>query len=240
MRTLFFTLILAMTSCHADDEAKRALDDARRLASQGDYEAALEKHVWFHNHALSIERSYYGVRLSFALSDWIQLGAKYPKALETLKEIRDTKTSKLVAGQGNRELFHDVESINERLGESAATVELFKRLETSDLAFAATLYDLADDALLEAHEFTLARKYLGNPAERLSAAQYFYTEGMQFANSSPAHNASRQAVENIFAANVVRLMTVLNETGDKDGAKAIQAEALKTLENDSIRKALPQ
>ena len=240
MRSLFFILMLAMTSCNADDDAKRALDDARRFAAEGDYDAALAKHVWFHDHALSITPSYYGVRLSFALSDWIELGAKYPKAIETLKAIRDTKTSKLVAGQGNRELFHDVESINEHLGESAATVRLFKRIEASESALAATLYDLADEALLEAHEFALAKKYLGNPTERLTAAQRKFEEGMRYAKAAKNGDASRRAFESIFASEIVRLITVLNETGDKEGAKVVQTEALKTLDNDSIKNALPR
>ena len=38
--------------------------------------------------------SYYGVRLSFALSDWVELGTLYPKALDTLKGIRAEKTSR--------------------------------------------------------------------------------------------------------------------------------------------------
>jgi hypothetical protein len=53
------------------DKAEQALVDARRLAQTGDYAGALEKHVWFHDNALAIRPGYYGVRLSFALADWV-------------------------------------------------------------------------------------------------------------------------------------------------------------------------
>jgi hypothetical protein len=105
MRSLILILLLSLCSCNTQDDAERALADARRLAKQGDYEGALAKHVWFHDHALSVRPSYYGVRLSYALSDWIELGKKYPKARQTLESVRDAKTSKLLAGDAIANCF---------------------------------------------------------------------------------------------------------------------------------------
>jgi hypothetical protein len=238
MRALILLAFLCICSCQMKDDAQRALDDAKRLADQGDYEAALAKHVWFHDNALKVRRSYYGVRLSFALSYWIELGKKYPKALETLKSIRDEKTSRLLAGVTQRDLFHDVKSINKHLNETAATAELFKRLEAGSPSFASAVYDIADEALLQAHEYELAKKYLGDPKMRLATAKRNFDEGIKFAKTSKSGDASRQANERIYTDKVVGIMTVLRETGDNAGAKNIQAEALKTLENSTIRNAL--
>src|SRR6185503_2215938 len=113
------------------DEAQEALNEARQFAEDGKFEEALDRHVWFHEHALEVRPSYYGVRLSYALSDWAELGKVYPKALETLKGIRDEKASRLLTGQTDRHLFHDVESINDHLNESVATVELFKAIQAT-------------------------------------------------------------------------------------------------------------
>ena len=41
----------------------------------------------------------YGVRLSFALSYWEQLGEVYPPALTALKKTRDDKTALLLDGK---------------------------------------------------------------------------------------------------------------------------------------------
>ena len=230
-----------MCSCQkTKDDARRALDDAKRLAEQGDYEAALAKHVWFHDNALKVSRSYYGVRLSFALGYWVELGEKYPQALAKLTAIRDEKTSRLLAGEANRELFNDVESINQHLGEMAPTVELFKRLEAVNPKFASDVYDLADEALLQAREYELAKKYLGDPKKRLAVAKRDFNEGIEFAQTSKNSDASRRASEQIYTDEVVRIITVLRETGDKTSAQNIQAEALKTLESITIRNALKE
>ena len=156
---LILLLLLNMCACSPKDQAKEALDAARDLAAKGEYDQALEKHIWFHDHALGVDQSYYGVRLSFALSDWVKLGENYPKALSRLKAIRDEKASRLLAGEENRDLFHDVESINDHLGEMKATVELFKTIDASQPDFAASVYELAVESLVVFQELELARKY---------------------------------------------------------------------------------
>ena len=236
MRALILVTLLWMCSCKNTDNAQRALDDAKRLADQGDYKGSLAKHVWFHDNALKVSPSYYGVRLSFALSNWIELGNKYPNALEKLKSIRDEKTSRLLAGEMNRELFHDVESINAHLGEVASTVQLFKRIEAVNPRFASEVFDVADEALLQAGEHGLAKKYLGDPKKRLDAAKRNFNEGMAFAKISG--DASGQAIERIYTDEVVRIVVILRETGDNKVAKDIQADALKTFESSEIRNAL--
>jgi hypothetical protein len=227
-----------MCQAQEKDAVRTAMDDARQLAKERKYEEALAKHIWIHDHALQTDSSYYGVRLSYALADWMKLGRQYPPAIDKLKSIRDEKTAQLLAGKKRRELFHDVESINERLGKSPATVELFKKLEATDSNFAKEIYQLASDALVQAHEFALARKYMGDPAKRLDRAKNGYEAGLEYAQSE--HEASRRAHESIFANEIILIITVLRETGDKAGAKDIQKEALKIVDNADIKKALAE
>ena len=59
-----------------DKILREAQDDARA----GRYPDALAKHVWFHENALTYAPAMYGVRLSFALSYWVNLGNLYPPA----------------------------------------------------------------------------------------------------------------------------------------------------------------
>jgi hypothetical protein len=225
-------------ACNANNAATQALEAARELAKQGNYEAALEKHVWFHDNALKIQPSYYGVRLSFALGDWVDLGNVYPKALQKLRSIRDQKTNLLLAGNTDRPLFHDVRSINDFLKDSSATVDLFKRIESANSDFASNIYDLADKALLEAREYALARKYLGDPEKRFATAQRYFEEGIEFAKTSIAPDPARRATEQIFSEDVCLLIRILHHTGDAEVAARIQQAALEMFDDDKIRNAL--
>ncbi len=218
--------------------ASQACEDAEKFAKDGKFAEALARHIWFHDHALEFDESYYGVRLSFALGSWIELGRKYPPALTALLQIRDTKTERLLAGDASRALFHDVESINDRLHRPDATVELFKKISATRPEFAAAVYDLAEAALVTTGEFELAKKHLGDPMSRFLLIKRNFDEGMEFAESLRAGQASRRASKEIFTTDVIRLIKVLDHTGDRAAALAIQAQALLVLESPGIRDAI--
>jgi hypothetical protein len=41
------------------NRAKEAFDAAKQLAADGKFQEALERHIWFHDNALTIDESYY-------------------------------------------------------------------------------------------------------------------------------------------------------------------------------------
>ena len=217
-RSLSLSVLVLLCSCGARDDAGDALKSARLLAAEGRFDEALEKHVWFHHHGLDADRSYYyGVRLSFALSEWVELGRKYPKALAALKDIRDEKTSRLIAGETDKAVFHDVQSINDHLGETNATV-----------------------VLIAAKEYDLARKYLGDPKSRMAEARTKFDAGLRYAVTSQYPEAALRAHESIFTGKAVQIITVLKKTGDPDAARELQTLALAVLDNPEIRNAVTQ
>src|SRR5712691_4761867 len=54
------------------DDPLQTLRDARDAARRGAHAEALEKYLWFHHHALEHRPSLTGVRLSYAISEWVQ------------------------------------------------------------------------------------------------------------------------------------------------------------------------
>jgi tetratricopeptide (TPR) repeat protein len=214
------------------------LNEARQLASKGKWEESLDKHIWIHNHVLEERPSYYGVRLSYALSEWVKLGEKYPKALQALTEIRDAKTEQLLGSERNRNLFHDVAAINEALGQSFMTATLFEELDKSSPGFAENVYTLADEALVRERKYDLARKYLGEPLARLKEAHERLNRGLDYAKTSRVEAASRRAHETIFVGEAVRIIVIVKNTDGIESAKLLQAEAIKILDDPRIQSAL--
>lgn len=240
--TVLTALIILAMCCFGreDNSADEALEQAQQLTAEGKFEEALQKHIWYHNHALEIDPALYGVRLSFALSYWVELGKKYPKALEALKGIRDEKISRLVAGEENRPLFHDIVSINEYLGESHATVEVFKKIESARPKFASLVADLADQALFDAKEYALEKKYFGDPFAKFEAEKRILDDGREYAKTSRMPDRSRQAFENNFTKQIVRLVVVLDRTGDGAAARQIQRRALAICNTAAIENAITE
>lgn len=148
--------------------AQERLRAARLGTLEGRYAEALSEYIWFHHHALAEQPALYGVRLSFALSHWKDLAEVYPLALVALHEVRDDKAKRLSAGELDRELFHDVEAINQYLGASSETAQLFEALDRNHPEFAQACSHLALEALVAAEKFNLAAKHIPDPIGRVT------------------------------------------------------------------------
>ncbi len=149
-------------------DAYERLRAARQAAIDGKYESALAEFEWFHHNALAEEPALSGVRLSFALAFWMELAEVYPPARVALEAIVIDKTQRLAAGVQDRQLFRDVNAINEYLDQPAATAELFETLDKNRPDFAKAYANDALEALAKAGKFHLAAKYLPDPIQWIS------------------------------------------------------------------------
>ena len=225
-------LFLVASTCQAQagNAATEALNEAKRLTREGKYEEALQKHIWYHEHALEVDPRQDAVRVSFGVAHWADLGRKYPKALEALKGVRDKSAARLLAGEGDWRLAFEVDAINTQLGEPQATVELFKKIDAANPAFAAEIYNGTNRTLIAEGEYALAGKYMRDPSEQLASARDTFELNLKHGR---AEDAAR-----MFTDEMVRLITVLKESGDRQRALEIQAQALKVVDSPQIRDAV--
>jgi hypothetical protein len=227
------------------DPAK-ILQEASALAAEGRFAEALQRHIWYHNHALEYAASQSAVRLSFALSAWIELGRKYPQAKQALVEIRDRKTREIAAGQGYFAMFHEVASINHYLQDEDATCALFKTVQKLDPALATQCYFVAEDQLVKKGEYELCLKSIGDTqawSDRLRREVDMYDE---LARKNPALDRpeSRSHSTRHFVEKTCQLIEILVATGHKADAEKIREQAatfnndprLKTAVQDALKK----
>ncbi|HWL54951.1 MAG TPA: hypothetical protein VNQ90_21085 [Chthoniobacteraceae bacterium] len=225
---MFFLSLLAMLGFsapgHAEDAAEKALDDARNYAASGDYAKALERHEWFHENALSIRPSYYGVRLSFALSAWKRLGDQYPPALASLKATRDADVRALNEGTGTREDFHDVSSINQELGEEDATVSLFKELHAQKPALAKKCFPVIQETLLAKGETDLFLQYAGELSSYMQTRVDRHRKLTQFIElqEHPGRESTLKHFDDKLVNTALQLIAIAEKQGDQATAQKIR------------------
>lgn len=229
--------LLAAWTPPEDPDPQKILNEAKSDAKAGRYEDALAKHVWFHENALKLEPALYGVRLSFALGYWIELGAAYPPALEKLKSIHDQAADRVRESDQVREPFHDFESINKTLKESAKTKDLFLWLDSHKPQLAKSVFDLAEPALIDAKEYSLCGRYLeADKSFERSRKQYHEMKEMA---QNPAHGEHlREFAEKNFANQTTTLVALLVANNRKTDADRIAAEALKERNDPTFRAEL--
>jgi hypothetical protein len=219
--------------------AEERYKNAQEAARDGRYEEALREHIWFHNHALEEERALYGVRLSYALADWVDLGKAYPPALLALKELRDAKSAQLQRGEGDRALFHDVEAINESLKEHESTYQLFVQMLKGNPALAEECATLAMPSIVHARDFALARTFIKDPEATVRKWMRLLNDDIaDLAKEQPRKAPVQEAYVQIYVQRLRVLLAILIGVGEQAIANSIRQTALASLESLSIREAI--
>ncbi len=171
MRIALFALCLLLPTIGLGDDWKPSQNpdphaimwEAKTDTQRGRYEVALAKFVWFHDNAARLQPSLSGVRLSFALSYWLELGEAYPPALVKMKQVRD-ETEKRIRDEDKVRVkfgdFHDFVALNKTLREEQRTVKVFRWLDETDEEDAGRVFLVAQAALIKQKSYELYGKYI--------------------------------------------------------------------------------
>ena len=202
-------------------DPSEVLNRGRASALEGRHEEALRDLLWFHEHALEHDRAFYGVRLSFALGYWKELGDKYPPALEALTSVKRRSEAALIRGKGDRDLFHEVVSINRELDLVRDTYDLFLALKRAHPALAKNCAHLAIEALVEARDFKLASEYLPHPESYLLWLSDRLNDDLELKGVSPkAARRRREAYVHNYCHDVRTTLRILKGLGNKAASRA--------------------
>src|SRR2546425_1883216 len=207
------------------DDALQVLRDAREAAWLGAHSEALEKYLWFHHHALEHSPALAGVRLSYAISEWVELGNAYPPALEALESIQSSNLRLLKEGSCDRLRFHEFASINRYLGRFELTTTLFAELTEHQPEFARICFRDALPALVRTRSFALARRFVSSPNERLD------DHLAQFATvlNTRQRTDHDDVLIGVFATHLRHLLSIFEELGENEEASLLQSKAIEAL-----------
>lgn len=197
------------------------LNRGRTSALEGRHEEALRDLLWFHENALKHDRAYYGVRLSFAVGYWKELADLYPPALEALQSVKKQSEAALRRGEGGRDLFNDVVSINRELNRESDTYKLFLTLKRKHRASTRKFGDLAVEAIVGAGDFKLASECLPHPESYLLWLSDRLNDNLE-RKGVPRETARRRrdAYVNNYCRDVRTTLKILKGLRNLDSAKA--------------------
>ncbi len=231
-------LLLAVTWSHAES-MHEYLSTTRQLTRAGEYAEALERHIWFHENVLDHQPSMYGVRLSFALSNWNALADKYPPAMEALLELRDN-TEAAVRESGDFEMFHDLYALNRQLDNVQNTIEVFEYLDQEHPARARRVWRIARDTVIDTERYDLAQKYIGDPVRAFARVKSLYDQNVSMYDD-PRFGGDhfRAHTEDTFVDGSLRLIRLALAMDDRDSALAIRDLALDVIDDRRLRDAVP-
>jgi len=210
------------------------LRQARQLVKSQQYAEALQKYIWFHDHALDTDRSLVGVRLSHAISEWVDLGEVYPPARRALESVRDAKAESLKQGTNDASLFHDVASINRALGQVERTRDLFKTMAGADRGVAEKCFRFALESLVHTKEFGLARSFLPDPRKEID--QFAIPLNLpRRPTASVSPEMLQETLVKIYVKKVSQILQVFIGVGEEDVCSHLRHYALECVPDTQLR-----
>ena len=140
-------------------------------------------------------------------------------------------------GKNVFESFHDMESINDRLSEQAATSKVFEILDEKNTKTAREVFNLAKPSLVQAKAYSLFGKYVV-PKHDIAKIIRSYKEQKKFADD-PGFGARHLNFSNKqFANEATTLVAILAVTDRKKEAEEIAASARAAWEDSSFHAGL--
>lgn len=221
-----------------ENRALEVLRQARNFVKSHEYAAALEKYIWFHHHALDIDRNLVGVRLSYAIEEWVALGQVYPPAKSALESLRDTKVKSLLQGTEDVRLFHDVASIDRALGQVERTRNLFQSIAGIDRAVAEKYFHIALESLVQTKDFGLARSFLLDPRKYIDQFVTPLNLAPQYSGRSP--EIIQEFLERIYVKDVSLILRVFLGVGEDTVANEVRQYAVERVPDVQVRDRITQ
>jgi hypothetical protein len=218
----------------SETDPAEVLRQARQLVKSQQYAEALEKYVWFHDHALDDERSLAGVRLSYAIVEWADLGEVYPPARRALEGVREAKAESLTQRNYDPRLFHDVASIDRALGQVERTRDLFKTIANLDRGFAEKFFRVAVESLVHTKEFGLARSFLPDPRKDIDHFAIPFKFGLQ-RTGSVSQETLEETLVGIYVKRVSLILQVFIGVGEEDVANHLRHYAVECVPDAQLR-----
>jgi hypothetical protein len=216
------------------------LQDARISTRNGAYSEALDKYRWFYENALVYERGLSGVRNSYVLNEWAQLGEVYPPARRELESVRDEKTTLLREGSPEVGLFFDLSSINFALGQVELTSALFAEIAERGREFAQKCFRAALPALVETLDFSLARRFVKPPQDSLGFLARILNIGIEscLSDASDYSIMYPKSLISVYMKNVHLFLDVLVGVGEAEEAGRFAAAAVELVSHPVCRQEI--
>ena len=217
------------------------LQEARDDARNDKYETALAKHLWYHENALTYRPSQSGVRLSFALSYWLDLAEDYPTAMEALLKVRAEAADEIVSGTAPHQLFADYVAFNRVLDKLDDTVKMFQRVHLKDPEFARRVFHYAKRALIAGKHYELIRHYL-DPDVDIAREIYSYRSGVA-RYKDRERDADPQLLDYYnrhFTNEAATLVAILTLAKENETAQRIAKQAKEVRNEPTLHKAIDE
>lgn len=221
------------------------LQEARQAVTDNEFATALDKYQWFYYNSIKIERSYYGVRLSYCLFEWARLGQSYPAAMQALNSLKNNTLDNF-RESSSRESFHEFSAIVRALETPEEAFDVFIQVHETNKELAVKLFTFVYEYCAAKKYWGLCREYIGNGYKQYKEAIESFDHLMEFAHSREEEHGELMRSQAITAIKndvlwILNMLIHVNEKEEYESALSrIEADLKSRDANDIYNDILMQ
>lgn len=208
---LFFTPA-ALAELADYEEFSERFNQVRELVAQEKYAQASSAFEQLYEQSASVDRAH-GVRNSFLVGAWHELGQEYAPALEALKVKRQELLELALSDSLTFETFSDLSSINRVLGDDSLTLDVFKQVHNKHPEQAEQLYFAAADLLIQHGEYDLLMHYNPDPIFSFESARYSREGSLSSVREGVLEEGHKRRADQRFERTLTALLLALEQSG---------------------------
>jgi hypothetical protein len=210
------------------------LQNIDKLVAEKKYQQALEAHQYFFEESKK-SSGMGGVRVSFALSSWAQLGSVYPPALIALSKIASEHKALILSGKGSFYIFQEYHSINSYIGKNSETLETFLTADKKYPSQAKDYYLSVKELLISEGKFDIIKKYANDPIYEYESIRNERERALSQLRQKVAGNTI-EAINSEFEVKVKGLIEVTQKIGMQAEAEEIKRRSESYINGNLLRK----
>ena len=179
-----------------------------------------------------------GVRLSFALGEWMDLAERYPPALDAFIKLRDDLEQRCRDNHGDFESFHDVSAFNRYLGEGRRTIDLFMEIAAEYPDNAKRIYHVAEELLVADGMYQQCAPFL-EWEQRIDTSISLYKVDLKHEESwNHMDTAPPRFARKHFVTESATLIALLSLNGRQHEAERVRDRCLAVLDDAAFRETV--
>jgi hypothetical protein len=165
----------------------------------------------------------------------LDLATVYPPARDAFIRTRDETEQAFRKNPSEFDLFHDIASMNDRVGDGIRTADLFATVAAIDQGNAQQLYHVAEPYLIAAGRFHACAPFL-EPKKQIELAAKCYRVSKQHEESRPDGGFPvPKLARTHYIRNVATLVGLLVLNDRVDDARTTYSDALVIIDDDEFR-----
>jgi len=223
--TIFLVCILFFLNCNnVNSDPREVLDRARLHVTNKEYAVALQDYKWFFENSTKIRSSLFGVKHSYCVSEWRNLGDLYEPALKLYRTVLNDRKNRLLRGEADWDLFMEFDALCKYDGRKSEVVEVFLSFHNDNqkTKFTKLIFNPIKEDLLSYGYTAICSQYIADPVLEAERIIELHRINMEREERFPIKGKDGSFSDEMYNKDVGFLLTVLKKSNRFDEFESVK------------------